>query len=404
MKKRERVTTDRAVLPTRLYRSIDQSWQVREWSSFSYYSRITDYSNKKAIRKAKSAVNGRLPQSDVDHVSIDMRELIRPHNLLWPSDALYTGQFRQLSGVFRPHLPQETPFLEYLSPAVESHFGSFAQDAYDAFTEQMPQEISLPNFLYEAKEVGDLVKDLPVLLYRLNADLTTKTASEIWLQYNFGLAPLFDDLNTIFSLAKTIQSRLDYLKSIRRKLVRLGHSEDLLPSNYFTKWEGSAFQSNSYSSGTDINRTDFYCVKQEVKYTAGAWLFHDLSGLDDWDTFLRAFLAATGFGQPLTAIWNAIPFSFLIDWVYDFSSFLKVRGARPFTGQWEVSGFNHSILEKATFEVEQTFSLRSPLYLGKCYLKRYRRRRHLPEPLNYFQWPLSAKKLSLLAALLRQVD
>jgi hypothetical protein len=71
---------------------------------------------------------------------------------------------------------------------------------------------------------------------------------------------------------------------------------------------------------------------------------------------LRAFLDALGVNSNPQILWNAIPFTFLVDWVVNVSGFLRQFRVPNVTFQIEILDFCHSAkLEKQVFyEIQHT--------------------------------------------------
>jgi hypothetical protein len=277
----------------------------------------------------------------------------------------------------------------------------FADAAFQQMAAQMPEEISIPNFILEAKEIGSVFPDLRAKMSR------TDVAKNGLLSWEFGLKPLLSDLQTISSLLDTVRNRIQFLKDTRGKRVRLGAyfvRERELPQPILTGY-GGALQNTSGLSH------DLVAVYHHSTYRASGYLYHELEGLDDIGGLLRALMVATGFGNPLKVAWNAIPYSFVVDWVTNASDLLSdASRIKPFMGPWQVSDFCYSVTDVLGFVVSARPS--NPLdpnsphdlpadALGRVEFKRYRREVGVPARVISLSLPLSAREALLAAALLR---
>lgn len=154
--------------------------------------------------------------------------------------------------------------------------------------------------------------------------------------------------------------------------------------------------------GPGGNILEFTFEKFECRYTAGAFLLQSLTHLDDFYGLLRAYCGKTGLNNPLKVAWNAIPFSFVLDWFIPVSGYLarfKVQGA---DGQWDLLDTTCSILQTCDIRVTQLnhFSGVRTL-LGVIHQRRYTRVAGLPVPLVSLPeiHALSEKQLALLLAM-----
>jgi hypothetical protein len=147
-----------------------------------------------------------------------------------------------------------------------------------------------------------------------------------------------------------------------------------------------------------------YLASYNANYRASGILFHKLDDLNSNIGLCRGLTAALGLNNPVKAVWDAIPYSFLIGWFGKFGSMLTSLAAQPFTGLWQISDVTCSVKERAEIDLlfNPTYSkyLSGKLTVGRAVVKRYTRVVGLPvQPWNYDLLGLSPQQLALMIAL-----
>lgn len=309
-------------------------------------------------------------------------------------------------------------FGSLVPPVSEPVWVEQSIDAFNAFTDQFPEEMSLGNFLLE---LDDLAKVIPKVLgvlsklkkagvfrrdltrkYRTTAaktvikDLSPLSPSAIgdhFLDYSFNWAPLVGDLKAIFGMCASITSRIDFLKRTRGIPTKVGFSREIQP----------AFPlSYSIDTGPGGFITEIVLRDYKSTYRAGAYLLQTMTHLDDFYGLLRAFMGKTGLNNPLKVAWNAIPFSFILDWIVPVSSYLarfKIQGA---DSPWSLLDLTCSIKQSCRIEVVQKDRVLGTSSLIAVYdFKRYTRLVELPVSLRGLPplHTLTTKQLALVLAM-----
>jgi len=236
-----------------------------------------------------------------------------------------------------------------------SRFSNLCLEAWNKFRTQVPTSVSLLNFIYELKDFKELGKSLSKIPKHLrDGDLekrligpvinprtrrfysagrigkrTAKAVNDSYLAYQFQWAPFVGDIMKLTQLHDFVARKIDYLRKTKGKEVTIRFVKE---DCYIHPQLGSPV--HGFFGGGWYN--PFTLTKYQCNFVATAKLFQDLEGLDDAWTELRATSAALGFGNPLKVVWNAIPYSFLLDWVGPFGSWLDKAAVQPFTGRWDV--------------------------------------------------------------------
>lgn len=176
--------------------------------------------------------------------------------------------------------------------------------------------IDLPLFLFELRELANGIRKIgdAILRHRRNGSIAraSHNPGDAYLAWKFGWAPLLSDLSTLFSLAESIQKRTKSLERGRYKRKFSGK----LPGSSFSKI--SSERHFVYAESVTVETREDYLV--ERWFTMGYQLLSDLPTLEDnpkgtYANFMNA-------GVPMSTLWNAIPWSWLIDYFISISDYL----------------------------------------------------------------------------------
>lgn len=320
----------------------------------------------------------------VEHSSLSASAQMRPgyvglvsnHNIgaRYVGDRSYIQVYGEPSLLFaqaKPHLPSGTVVA------------AMTDEAFNAFSDQVPQEVDLVNFGLDLRELGALIPSL--------AENLAKTVSGGFLTYSFGWKPLIGDLKKLGNLAQTVADRLSWLKETRGKFVKLG---------YQSTWANDAPWTVSVGGRTAS------VVKQTNKFVAGCYLFHLLERLQGYEGQLRAFSSALGLLNPSAVAWERIPFSFVADWFVRTDGIVNSLKLQPFSGAWNLSRVSHSFTQVVEYEIRDTnndyVELLTPgFFVGTLVAKTYRRYPGLPVSASILSTTgLTSGQLALAAALI----
>lgn len=362
------------------------------------YSLITDC-------KTSRDPGGDLPQAPVDHVRFNRAVAAPPFTTinnvsLKESWTITWKAFGPL--IFRFGSNGKDVYFPLPSAAERSKFGL---KAFTAINSQFPEKISLGNFLLELKDLPamalDVVSKFKTWKAAIEAGkagppprLTIGELASDHLAWNFGYAPFIGDLATLGKLLVLAADRLAHLKRTRGKQVKAGFSmvhdyggtPIVLPVLY------RGWVSNTGRSSIRIVRTHLECHMR-----AGGHVYHDMRYLDGPEGTLRAIAGIAGFTNPFKVAWNAMPFSFVADWLFNVSNSLATMAAQDKECSWGVTRLSHSFVVKAAFRVEVT-DHRGNVYPWFSFSgQRYVREPGLPVYAGSITMP-SPQQLILLAA------
>jgi len=207
----------------------------------------------------------------------------------------------------------------FLSPAdAQQHYQKVVQNVFAL----MPEKVSLVNFLLELSDAEGLLRN--VNLFSL---------SNAYLNFNFGWIPLIQDLKAFINLSRDVQRRLDALRKINNRWVTMS------TTGFYSGVAGY--------SGTPVQvfpasepQMDVRLVDRLVKVTTRCAMYYSLD-LYGMDAALRACIGYLGLDNWAKIGWNAIPFSFVVDWLTGISNLLSselYKDHLTFEGSLEVGG------------------------------------------------------------------
>jgi hypothetical protein len=189
------------------------------------------------------------------------------------------------------------------------------REAWAAIQPELNSGFSLLNFLLELRDVkeiwalGNKCNSWLGLLGRAKPD-PTKSLAEIHLLYQFGLKPLVSDIIEMFDLIKGVDKKINKFiedgKKVRpyhfRKVVSEDETEVLPSSAYDALYEGC--------------RTEYFCTIS---------LSYEYKRPPMFEGLLRVW----GLRPTVEHIWNAIPYTFIIDWIFKVNNFLRQLDKDP---------------------------------------------------------------------------
>lgn len=213
-----------------------------------------------------------------------------------------------------------TPFdpEPYFIPLIIQHWNPYGVDWDRIVAPTLPQlrsEFNLINFAWEAGELRDLFGSLrriltrPTELARRAGFVRTprgwryslREQSDSFLEYSFGVSPLASDLETI------AERVANFGEDIGRANARLRRG-------YKAKAQNPISGSASY----DVQFSDYfgnlYYGTLSISYTGVESVGCRIAGHIPYDP-VRAYLDYIGLYPDLSTLWNALPFSFLIDYL-----------------------------------------------------------------------------------------
>lgn len=339
-----------------------------------------------------------------------------------------------VNGVRSCHQRYYAQFIKGIGSAPLSlgtiNWSSLAQTALENMMPSFGGANSLVNFILELKDfreaaryiTSDVSKKLNLLeaLFSFRrSDKPMKKLSKAYLSYSFGWRPLFNDIVKLW----------ETLTDFERKMKRLKLEADTdLQKHFSVTVNGSSLNATTYRDAVVQPQSDGYGgaassyryrvildATDGVRYNATLRYRYplppELSGA--WGR-VKALLDTLGVQANPAIIWNAIPFSFVVDWVINVNAWLNRLRVDNIRFQTEIRDFCHSavITRNVRYEWQWASSSKSAsnvttLYWGdwlttdQASIRRYERRRGIPDFGAALQTSgLNAREFSLSAALM----
>jgi hypothetical protein len=290
------------------------------------------------------------------------------------------------------------PHTQILFPDVVIRDIDWGQMSYEAMTEMTPQITKGNQFVNDLLELHQ-IKGLISPFGKAKSLLGRYSNAYLW--YMFGIAPTIKSINAVIDLMRTVRKKiLDIIRRGKRLQTRhFSRRLDISDGLPNSDDEGYLFIENA----SDYRVTTLYreCRwEEEPRYHATMKFRYDVSQLELWEGELRAWLEAGGLLDPLSILWNATPFSFVLDWFSNIGDWIAQFGHQDVV-PIVIEDFSHSV--KYSYITDMIISLHGALYkapLARGTRTYYERRRTSPQMFSKitFKWP-SLIALTLGAAL-----
>ncbi|AEQ25540.1 maturation protein [Escherichia phage Qbeta] len=220
--------------------------------------------------------------------------------------------------LFRTFAPKEFDFSNSLVPRYTQAFSAF-NAKYGTMIGEGLETIKYLGLLlrrlregYRAVKRGDLRALRRVIQSYHNGKWKPATAGNLWLEFRYGLMPLFYDIRDVML---DWQNRHDKIQRLLRFSV--GHGEDyvvefdnLYPAVAYFKLKGEITLERRHRHGISYANREGYAV-----FDNGS-----LRPVSDWKELATAFI------NPHEVAWELTPYSFVVDWFLNVGDILAQQG------------------------------------------------------------------------------
>jgi hypothetical protein len=264
-------------------------------------------------------------------------------------------------------------------PLDGSYVGDFAVQVFNAFHDQIPEQTSIPNFLLEIGELRQLLNFKEKWEALVDLVESQKNGRGAWkgdhswatnrrriksvgdilsafrngfLEWSFGIKPLINDLNAIVTVSKKVEARLEYLRRVngRSRKIKTSRSIDWPADKYIT------VTSSSYG-GTPGLFIDLRPLSEgRISLHASTMVISNLRGLDEASARWKGIMNALGFDNAAKVVWNAIPYSFVVEYFLSVKGFLDRLEAQPFEGTYDFFNTCWSVTEYTSVEAKLRYN------------------------------------------------
>jgi hypothetical protein len=194
------------------------------------------------------------------------------------------------------NLPNDAVFGHVTDPSMPSN--SIVAAKLLAETNPSRPVIDLPIAIYELREIPKLLK--------IEGDTLIKKFGSANLSYQFGWKPLLSDLLGLLNFSDEVDKRQKELEALAEGGLR---RKRRLWSNSVVGSTDRLFQSLGYHCGGTVNKTSSY-----KKWGFVHWYPTNVPQFFRADKRSLARRAVLGLTVDFSTAWNAIPWSWLIDW------------------------------------------------------------------------------------------
>lgn len=309
--------------------------------------------------------------------------------------------------------------LSDLDFGIGTWLDDFSAESEDYFKTAVQDDASIINFIIEMIELCEgNVKIVAKTSKKLETGLDIffrmlRKGSNYWVAWNFAIKPTIRDIHSMVTALETAAKRLKFLRQWNHRPIKLHYRN---PGREFNNTLVGLQPSwlHHVPGGTPAVIPIPSAITCELEYTctitltSWAEVRFDIPDylLDDWQLGIgMIMLTQQGVYNPLKIVWEAIPFSWLIDWFTTKRVQLlkELANLAPFPPA-QILGIGHTVHVKDMF-CESFLKVTGPsgnqrIAIGTTYFDRYDRRPGLPSgnPLERPPVP-DVRQLSILAAI-----
>jgi hypothetical protein len=190
------------------------------------------------------------------------------------------------------------------------YWGDAQGDMNDIFAQLRPDltAISLPNFFLELDDVGKLFQ-----AWKKNLSLS-KNVAGAHLNYSFGWAPLLGDIREMTDIISGLIGKLKAFEDAANQVIETDRiiSNDVIAKSGTFNYAGNSHHPCTWSGTLD-----------RVKKAGLTYRMMPFRVTHDYQLMLRAYLDALGFELNPRISWDALPFTFVLDWFFGIGSWLE---------------------------------------------------------------------------------
>jgi len=182
-----------------------------------------------------------------------------------------------------------------------------------------------------------------------------KEAAKDWadaqLGLAFGMLPFVSDVKNLFDMVQGIDDEVRHLRRNNgQKVVIADMASVTMPSA-----DSGLLH---IGPGPYVHHKGVYRVNRAMSsgvLRGKAILDYDLGGMTDFELATRSLSSQSGLNNPLGVIWEAVPFSFIVDWFADVGTFLQRHVSFNLSPPCRVRRFSTSIKMSILYTVDVGF-------------------------------------------------
>jgi hypothetical protein len=195
-------------------------------------------------------------------------------------------------------------------------------------------QVELPNFLWELKDIPDMLKHAGLRAIALQNHAKVRSPRELWrylrsprargedwLNYTFGWRPFFSDLRDLAGINDFLNQRFKDVETLKR-----------FESRYLSKRTNLGGTVATTSKNANVFRGSngrLLTTKFEKTWAVAKWQVDDpilfRQPLENYHSLAKQ---ALGLDFNVLQLYNAIPWSWLVDWFANVQDIIKLRKNR----------------------------------------------------------------------------
>lgn len=357
------------------------------------------------------------------------------NNTAWSKTTVYPGV--QLSGIQRYcHQKNYSTFTGAVGSVATQvdniQWASLGQTALASMMPSFGGQNSLVNFILELKDFKNVFLSLTSrFTTRLNViravlgfdwwDKPFRKIAKTHLSYQFGWKPFWNDIQSMFTAMVSLDRKLKAYQALANTDLQKHFSTTITStsaSESVYHYSGDISTPGNTGSTRFAGRTRVYLGGTSgVRYNATLRFRYAMPPeLSSISGQVKAYLDSLGVQANPAILWNAIPFSFIVDWFINVSSWLNKLRIDNIRFKTEIRDFCHSAVftrsvryttQAALYGVTsssniQTRSWDAEVTTDECLIRAFRRKTGIPDFLSSMQTSgLDWREFSLGGALVR---
>lgn len=179
--------------------------------------------------------------------------------------------------------------------------------------------VSLPTFIFELQDIPRMLKDWgkrlmqshPVVAKKWDLRLVPRSVAKSYIEYQFGFLPFYQDLSKIIDFQRSVDKKLRMLDNMAKHPGGTAAGATVFSTERKSAVSGQTYVSDLYQEGRWITYRDTYSDR--------SWISTRWEPLIDIprtveDRSALAYRLAFGLDLSFATVWQAMPWSWLIDW------------------------------------------------------------------------------------------
>lgn len=289
------------------------------------------------------------------------------------------GRNAAMQHLRREHLAMQTPAYTSAVPPNLIDWDGFAADAMSKMLPSLDSGNSLLNSLFELRDFKRLLKSVDQAYKGVIHNVMTRREAGKWVfEEAWGLHPWLSKPQKVSSaylswkfawapFVREVSNLIETVLSFQKKVKELRRRENQRQQRYWGKTLAAVYTGDGWTRGATTFSGPGDCRSSTIRYRRPGETYrvtavmrykyklppevHKAAGQ------LAGFLDTLGVNANPAIIWNAIPFSFVVDWFYDVGDFLErftVKNVRPIT---EITDFSVSVKAKRVLVSDTTMRI-----------------------------------------------